>query len=386
MNIKSLLLGSAAAMVAVSSAQAADAVVVEPEPVEYVRVCDAYGSGFFFIPGTETCIRFAGYVRSVYRHNETEVNGITVDATEDWVNRARMSVDTRNETDWGTLRGLFRLDTDIRGSGSDAATLDRAVVSLGGFRVGQTANYWTTNHGFAGIDLSGINGEDGNYFGATTAATVFDYTWAADGFAVTAGVQYTSAGGGDIRDRTLGAAAIPALGLLPDGTIDVGTPAVPATGNLYDYYIGFNWSADFGTIAGTYIVDGNGGAAGVNDDGDAWKISATLDLSEFVPGGTLHAMYMTDDGDLVEHIVGDDVWSIGADFNLTDELVLAGNYYSHEFDSGRDIDMFGAGLSWRPAAAPGLKLYVSYTSVEDTSAAGVETDSDGYAIEIRRSF
>ena len=47
MNIKSLLLGSAAALVAVTGARAADAVVVaEPEPVEYVKVCDAYGAGF----------------------------------------------------------------------------------------------------------------------------------------------------------------------------------------------------------------------------------------------------------------------------------------------------------------------------------------------------
>ena len=64
MNIKSLLLGSAAALVAVSGARAADAVVVaEPEPVEYVRVCDAYGAGFFYIPGTETCLKIGGYVR-----------------------------------------------------------------------------------------------------------------------------------------------------------------------------------------------------------------------------------------------------------------------------------------------------------------------------------
>ncbi|MEK1855442.1 MAG: porin, partial [Phyllobacterium sp.] len=57
MNIKSLLLGSAAALAAVTGARAADAVVVaEPEPVEYVRVCDAYGAGFFYIPGTETCL------------------------------------------------------------------------------------------------------------------------------------------------------------------------------------------------------------------------------------------------------------------------------------------------------------------------------------------
>ena len=52
MNIKSLLLGSAAALVAVSGARAADAVVVaEPEPVEYVRVCDVYGTSFYYIPG-----------------------------------------------------------------------------------------------------------------------------------------------------------------------------------------------------------------------------------------------------------------------------------------------------------------------------------------------
>ena len=39
MNIKSLLLGSAAALVAVTCSRAADAVVIaEPEPMEYVRV------------------------------------------------------------------------------------------------------------------------------------------------------------------------------------------------------------------------------------------------------------------------------------------------------------------------------------------------------------
>src|SRR5580765_4092832 len=64
MNIKSLLLGSAAALIAVSGARAADAVVVaEPEPAEYVKICDVYGSGYFYIPGTETCLRIGGYVR-----------------------------------------------------------------------------------------------------------------------------------------------------------------------------------------------------------------------------------------------------------------------------------------------------------------------------------
>ena len=55
MNIKSLLIGSAAALAAVSGAQAADAIVAaEPEPLEYVRVCDAFGTGFFYIPVSYT--------------------------------------------------------------------------------------------------------------------------------------------------------------------------------------------------------------------------------------------------------------------------------------------------------------------------------------------
>ena len=80
MNIKSLLLGSAAALAAVSGAQAADAIVAaEPEPMEYVRVCDAFGTGYFYIPGTETCLKIGGYVRF-------QTNFVTddVDGTSDW--------------------------------------------------------------------------------------------------------------------------------------------------------------------------------------------------------------------------------------------------------------------------------------------------------------
>src|SRR5690606_13569201 len=41
MNIKSLILGSAVSALAVTGAKAADAIIIaEPEPVEYVRVCD----------------------------------------------------------------------------------------------------------------------------------------------------------------------------------------------------------------------------------------------------------------------------------------------------------------------------------------------------------
>jgi len=36
-------------------------------PIEYVRICDAYGAGFFYIPGTETCLRIGGLVLGEFR-------------------------------------------------------------------------------------------------------------------------------------------------------------------------------------------------------------------------------------------------------------------------------------------------------------------------------
>ena len=45
--VKSLLLGSVAGLAAVAGAQAADLPVAKAAPVDYVRVCSTYGSGFF---------------------------------------------------------------------------------------------------------------------------------------------------------------------------------------------------------------------------------------------------------------------------------------------------------------------------------------------------
>ena len=51
MKLKTLLLGSAAAMIAVSGARAADAIIAEPEPMEYVKsaTCTALASSTFLV-------------------------------------------------------------------------------------------------------------------------------------------------------------------------------------------------------------------------------------------------------------------------------------------------------------------------------------------------
>ena len=58
--VKHLLLGSAAGLLTVAGAQAADLPARKAAPINYVRICDAYGAGFFYIPGTETCLKVGG--------------------------------------------------------------------------------------------------------------------------------------------------------------------------------------------------------------------------------------------------------------------------------------------------------------------------------------
>ena len=67
MNMKTLL-GTAAGLMVATGAYAADLPgEAAPVAVDYVKVCDAYGAGFFYIPGTETCLDISGRVPRSYR-------------------------------------------------------------------------------------------------------------------------------------------------------------------------------------------------------------------------------------------------------------------------------------------------------------------------------
>ncbi|RWO64509.1 MAG: porin [Mesorhizobium sp.] len=180
MNIKSLLLGSAAALIAVSGARAADAVVVaEPEPAEYVKICDVYGAGYFYIPGTETCLRIGGYVRyDIGAGDVGSFDGARATDVEDgsendtWQKQARFTLKTwtGQETELGTLKtytetrfnfgntrfsGLSGVDDDgynVSGAGAfnKGVSLNFAWIQLGGLRVGKDESAFDTFIGYAG--------------------------------------------------------------------------------------------------------------------------------------------------------------------------------------------------------------------------------------------
>ena len=156
MNIKGLLFGSAAAFAAVNGAQAADAVVMaDPEPVEYVRVCDVYGTGYFYIPGTETCMRVGGYVR--YQASGGDLWARTVDdhegGTDDTYSqytRFTLNTWTGSETELGTLSTFTETRFNWSNDSGTDVNLQFAWIQLGGFRVGLDESEYVTFLGYAG--------------------------------------------------------------------------------------------------------------------------------------------------------------------------------------------------------------------------------------------
>lgn len=111
--VKSLLLGSAAGVIAAGGAQAAD-LPVKAKAIEYVKICSLYGAGFYYIPGTDTCIKLGGYVRGEVGVNtnslyNVQTNGVAAAhnrLSNYYTSRGRgdLNVDTRTATEYGVVR------------------------------------------------------------------------------------------------------------------------------------------------------------------------------------------------------------------------------------------------------------------------------------------
>jgi len=226
---KSLLLGSAAAFASAFGAQAADLPVRKAAPVDYVRVCDFSGDGFFYIPGTDTCMQLSGLVRAEYAFinqaraffpqtltgtgvsatGQGGLNGIAVipagtvipgrsrDASGFFA-RGRLNVDTRTQTAYGTLRAYVRLQIDrlqgnYQGGGpqggidsfanqaGNSPSLDKGFIQFAGITAGRVQSFfdfYADNYNYEGI----ANSDESN--------NVFAYTYTASGgFSATIAVE-----------------------------------------------------------------------------------------------------------------------------------------------------------------------------------------------------
>ncbi|MEZ5787190.1 MAG: porin [Xanthobacteraceae bacterium] len=162
--VKSLLLGSAAGLMAVAGAQAAD-LPVKAAPVEYVKICSLYGAGFYYIPGTDTCVKIGGWVRfeavtGAENPSNTPFYGSLAGTqnTRLWTSmddiayraRATISMDTRAQTEWGTVRTYMNIGWTAqnkiglvdRGFGGPTLYTNRAFIQWAGFTFGRAQSFY----------------------------------------------------------------------------------------------------------------------------------------------------------------------------------------------------------------------------------------------------
>ncbi|MGA2290446.1 porin, partial [Bradyrhizobium sp.] len=166
--VKSLILGSAAGLLAMSGAQAAD-LPVKAKAVEYVRICSLYGAGFYYIPGTDTCIKLGGFLRvdviaggnTDFAPNLGGAGGARNRLSNDYATRARqdLTIDTRTATEYGVLRTFAELvfswsGGSYTGSSPSAYAGDgigggqfgiyNAFIQFAGFTMGRTYSIFDT--------------------------------------------------------------------------------------------------------------------------------------------------------------------------------------------------------------------------------------------------
>ena len=180
--VKSLLLGSAAGVVAVAGAQAAD-LPVKAKPVEYVRICSLYGAGYYYIPGTDICLKLGGHVRYQYNWNPgTSVsggplNGIGglnnryVEGDQQHRTRAYLTIDTRQQTAYGTLRTYmligYNQDSTSGPTTSPTVYMTRGFIQFAGFTFGKATSFFdifpsasfSYNAGFLNVPDTGDAGQ-----------------------------------------------------------------------------------------------------------------------------------------------------------------------------------------------------------------------------------
>ncbi len=194
--VKRVLLGSAAGVFAVAGAQAAD-LPVKAKPVEYVKVCSLYGAGFWYVPGTDTCIKIGAFVKlqTVYHANTggpfmmgAAANGggdtsgqqtRTGTSQFGFNNRAAVSFDMRTQTEYGTLRSYFDAFFQTQSSASAAQLSSislgntRAFIQFAGFTAGRMRSFFD-------LYFQGTYALAGGRFAADTAPNGIigaAYTW-----------------------------------------------------------------------------------------------------------------------------------------------------------------------------------------------------------------
>jgi hypothetical protein len=292
---KTIILGTAAALVTAGGAQAAD-LPLKAKAVEYVKVCSLYGAGFYYIPGTDTCIKLGGYVRADTSFNSSGAyeaprwTGPVTRASNDYVARARqaLTLDTRTATEYGVVRTYF----DVRfnwTTGADArAAGDMGVyyafIQFAGFTMGKAVSQfsapWT---GFPGNNTSYLLGGQDNDSGINQIAYTAQFGNGltasfsledASGFNTGTGVTALTAGAYNSYNRAQ-LYGITGAGALYNGWGGSSVPDIVGQVRLDQA-----WGVFQASVAGHQIRSSNyDGVVTAGHPDDVWGFAAQLALS-----------------------------------------------------------------------------------------------------------
>ena len=310
--VKSLLLGSAAGLVAMTGAQAAD-LPVKAKPVQYVKICSLYGVGFYYIPGTDMCLKVGGWARfeTGYGYNgsfttEWWSNNLNNRSTNDnpWRVKGVASFDARSPTEYGTVRSYITLGVSANINGDDGAQTanyaNRWFIQWAGFTIGHSTSFY---------DFYSIGANQYGFVGASSDTG--DGGWTVFGYTANFGNGLSASISAETQRRTqiinASAAIGTAAGLFPGIVGGPTLPIVTAVGTNYEGH-------DYPDVVANLRVDQTWGSAQVM--------------------GALHnvaAQYYTGFND-VSHPSDRMGFALGAGIKINAPMIGAGDYFQAEVD------------------------------------------------------
>ncbi|BCP53141.1 porin [Kaistia sp. 32K] len=400
MNFKSILLGSAAAIVLAGGAQAADLTVAEP--VDYVKVCDAFGSGFFYSPGTDTCIKIGGYVEFGTSFGGGDRSPLDKNDNNNWGNfytEVSIQLTASSVTEYGNLTGFidYRAKTGNKtGTGNDAADfinestnsayVDSAYLELGPLKAGYFTSLFDFGRGY----------DDTGMFGSDSTTDHIQLTYAVNGFGLAISVE-------DQRDRSSVGYYIDQSGITRgnDNIPDI-IGAVTYSSGIFSAKVAGAYTktaVDFNTGEGKTGWAVGGGLEVALDNlspGDRFFVSAAYgdNANSFtgISGGTSVVGSLGLDDKLFSAASGSS-WSALASYKhvWTPQLwsSLSGGYASFDGSGSIDnvkVDAWRVGFNTAYAPVKGLELVadIFYTDVDikNNPIADIANDGDSWTANL----
>ncbi|MGA0562491.1 porin [Ancylobacter sp. VNQ12] len=194
--IKNVLLSSVAGLAMVGTAAAAD-LPVKAKAAEYVKICSTYGAGFYYIPGSDTCLKVGGFVQVDYNYLDTSY--LPGEAQDDvyFLARGALRLDARTQTEYGTLRSF--IEYRLTYGESTSPSLDKAYIQFAGFTFGKVQSFYDyyADNNVWGIDSIELTSDEN----AIVAAYTADF---GNGFTATVSIEDDSTRSNGVYDLDFG--------------------------------------------------------------------------------------------------------------------------------------------------------------------------------------